>query len=59
MVNIGNVADDLSGPALATGQDHERFVNHLDYAPLAPPQEGLPVQPSGLESDLKEGERVI
>ena len=54
---MGNVADDLSGPA--SGQDHERFVNHLDYAPLAPPQEGLPVQPSGLESDLKEGERVI
>ena len=56
---MGNIADDLSGPPLATGQDPERFVNHLDYAPLAPPQEGLPVQPSGLESDLKEGERVI
>ena len=37
LVNMGNIADDLSGPHLATGQDHERSVNHLDYVPLAPP----------------------
>ena len=39
---MGNCADDLSVLHLATGQDHERSVNHLHYVPLEPTQEGLP-----------------